>query len=90
VTAAATDARYFDIELPAGATFDEALPPGHAAFVVAHDGVVSIGGHEVTGVGLAHLGDGDAVRLTAVGGPAKALLIAGGRLRSRWPGTVPS
>jgi len=77
VTAAATDARYFDVELPVGATFDEALPPGHAAFVVVHEGMVSIGGHEVSGVGLAQLGDGDAVWFTAVGGPAKALLIAG-------------
>jgi redox-sensitive bicupin YhaK (pirin superfamily) len=77
VTAAATDARYFDVELPAGATFDEALPPGHAAFVVVHEGTVAIGGHEVAGVGLAHLGDGDAVRFTAVGGSAKALLVAG-------------
>jgi redox-sensitive bicupin YhaK (pirin superfamily) len=77
VTAAATDARYFDVELPAGATFDEALPPGHAAFVVVHEGTVAIGGDEVPGVGLAHLGDGDAVGFTAVGGPARALLIAG-------------
>jgi hypothetical protein len=46
-----------------------------------HDGVVAIGGHEVSGVGLAHLGDGDAVRLTAVGGPAKALLISGRPLK---------
>ena len=38
VTAAATDARYFDVELPAGATFTEALPAGHAAFVVVHEG----------------------------------------------------
>ena len=77
VTAAATDARYFDVELPAGATFDEALPPGHAAFVVVHEGTVAIDGDEVAGVGLAHLGDGEAVRFTAVGGPARALLIAG-------------
>ena len=77
VTAAATDARYFDVELPAGATFDEALPPGHAAFVVVHEGTVAIDGDEVAGVGLAHLGDGEAVRCTAVGGPARALLIAG-------------
>jgi hypothetical protein len=77
VTAAATDARYFDVELPDGATFTEALPAGHAAFVVVHEGAVDVGGHEVRGVGLAQLGDGDAVRYRAVGGPAKALLIAG-------------
>jgi len=79
VTAAATDARYLDIELPAGATFDEALPPGHAAFVVVHDGVVAVGGHEVSGVGLAHLGDGDAVRFTAVAGRRRPCSSRGGR-----------
>jgi redox-sensitive bicupin YhaK (pirin superfamily) len=77
VTAAATDARYFDVGLPDAATFTEALPPGHAAFIVVHEGTVAVGGQEVPGVGLAQLGDGDAVRFKAVGGPAKALLIAG-------------
>jgi redox-sensitive bicupin YhaK (pirin superfamily) len=77
VTAAATDARYFDIELPVGATFTERLPVGHAAFVVVHEGAVEIGGQTVAAVGLAQLGAGDAARFTAVGGPAKALLVAG-------------
>jgi redox-sensitive bicupin YhaK (pirin superfamily) len=53
------------------------LPAGHAAFVVVHEGTVDVGGHEVQGVGLAHLGEGEAVRFRAVGGPAKALVIAG-------------
>jgi len=77
VVARATDARYFDVEAPAGAAFDEAVPAGHAAFIVVHEGTVSIDGHELAGVGLAHLGAGDAIRFTAVGGPAKALVIAG-------------
>ena len=71
VTAAATDARYFDVELPAGATFTEALPAGHAAFVVVHEGTLKIGGHDVEGVGLAQLGDGDAVRFSAADGAGK-------------------
>lgn len=81
VAAEATDARYFDVELPEGATFTEVLPAGHAAFVVVHEGTLNIGGHDVPGVGLAQLGDGDAVQFTAVGGPAKALLIAGRPLK---------
>lgn len=81
VTAAATDARYLDVEVPDGATFTEALPAGHAGFVVVHEGTVAFGGTQVTGVGLAQLGDGDAVEFTAVGGPAKALVIAGRPLR---------
>jgi hypothetical protein len=81
VTAAATDARYLDVEVPDGATFTEALPAGHAAFVVVHEGTLALGGTQVTGVGLAQLGDGDAVEFTAVGGPAQALVIAGRPLR---------
>ncbi|MGZ8273049.1 MAG: pirin family protein [Burkholderiaceae bacterium] len=77
VTAAATDARYFDVALPEGATFTECLPSGHAAFVVVHEGTVDIDGHAVEGVGLAHLGDGEAVEFRAIGGTAKALVIAG-------------
>ena len=61
--------------------FTEVLPAGHAAFVVVHEGTLNIGGHDVPGVGLAQLGDGDAVQFTAVGGPAKALLIAGRPLK---------
>src|SRR5512140_2063184 len=45
VTAAATDARYFDVELPEGAAFTESLPSGHAAFVVVHEGTVEVGGY---------------------------------------------
>jgi redox-sensitive bicupin YhaK (pirin superfamily) len=77
VTAAATDARYFDVDVPSGARFTEPLPAGHAAFVVVHDGRVAIGGHEVAGVGLAQLGPGEAVQFDAVGGPARVLVIAG-------------
>lgn len=77
VKADATDARYFDVELPEGASFTEPLPGGHAAFVVVHEGNVDIAGREVQGVSLAQLGAGDAVRFIAVGGPARALLVSG-------------
>jgi hypothetical protein len=77
VTAAATDARYFDVEVPDGGTFTEPLPSGHAAFVVVHEGTVDIGGQAVEGVGLAQLGEGEALQFRAVGGAAKALVIAG-------------
>jgi redox-sensitive bicupin YhaK (pirin superfamily) len=77
VTAAATDARYFDVEVPEGVTFTESLPAEHAAFAVVHEGTIATGGHDVAGVGLVQFGDGDAVQFKAVGGPAKALLIAG-------------
>jgi quercetin 2,3-dioxygenase len=77
VTAESTDARYFDVELPDGSVFTEAIPRGHAAVVVVHEGKLQIGESELPAVGLAQLGEGDAVQFRAVGGPAKALLIAG-------------
>jgi redox-sensitive bicupin YhaK (pirin superfamily) len=77
VRAPSTDARYFDVQLPAGATFTEAVPGGLAAFIVVHEGAVDISGTEVRSVGLAQLGDGDTVQLRAIGGPARALLVAG-------------
>jgi redox-sensitive bicupin YhaK (pirin superfamily) len=81
VTAEATDARYFDVGLAEGATFTEPLPGDHAAFVVVHEGTVDVAGHSLQGVGLAQLGTGDAVRFTAVGGPAGVLLISGRPLK---------
>ena len=42
-----------------------------------HDGSIEAGGQRVDAVGLVQLGDGDAVQFSAVGGPARALLIAG-------------
>lgn len=39
-------------------------------FVVVHEGTVNVGGHEVPGVGLAQLGEGDAV-FTVIGGPGE-------------------
>ena len=77
VTAPATDARYFDVSLADGGRLVEPLPAGHAAFVVVHEGAIEIGGQRVEGVGLAQLGEGETVEFSAVGGSAKALLIAG-------------
>lgn len=81
VTAEATDPRYFDIELPAGAEFVETLPADHAAFIVVHEGRIEIGGKQVEAVGLAELGAGDQVTMRAADVPARALLIAGKPLR---------
>jgi quercetin 2,3-dioxygenase len=77
VAAEATQPIYFDIELPAGAEFNERVPADRSALVVVHAGRVAIGEKTVEAVGLAELGKGDTVSLRAVDGPAHALLIAG-------------
>ena len=82
VTAPSTDARYFDVELPAGASFEEALPTEHAALVVVYEGAVKFDdGKDLEALGLAQLGAGDVVRFTAKDKPARALVIAGKPLK---------
>ena len=78
VTVEPTEARYFDLTLPDGASFEETLPREHAGFVVVHDGAIAFpDGRTVDALGLAELGAGDAVRFAAKGGPARVLLVAG-------------
>jgi len=77
ISAEATQPIYFDIELPQGAEFTEPVAADRAVFVVVHAGQVDVAGQVIEAVGLSQLGAGDTVRLRAVGGPARALLIAG-------------
>jgi redox-sensitive bicupin YhaK (pirin superfamily) len=77
VSAEATQPLYFDVELPEGAEFSERVMADRAAFIVVHEGAVEIEGKRIEAVGLAELGEGDTVRLRAVGGTARALLVAG-------------
>jgi len=79
VTRAATEPLYLDLQLPAGASFEQALPPGHNAFVYVYRGELALGETRVPAQRMAILAnepDADGVRLTAAT-DAKALLIAG-------------
>ena len=72
-----TEPLYLDLELPAGATFAQALPASHNAFVYVYRGALTIGEMEVPAQRMAILvnrGDGVAVRAAQ---PSRALLIAG-------------
>jgi redox-sensitive bicupin YhaK (pirin superfamily) len=73
-----TEPLYLDIELPAGSTFAQALPPGHNAFVYVYRGDVAVEGTEVPAQRMAILDNngGDGVRVTA-GAASRVLLIAG-------------
>ncbi len=84
VTRPTTEPIVLDISLPAGASFDAMLPPGHNAFAHVYAGSVEIGGAQATAVDsgtMAILGndaEADGVRLQATGGgPARVLLVAG-------------
>src|SRR5664279_4290929 len=74
-----TEPVYLDLEIPAGATFAQALPPSHNAFVYVYRGGLAIGDTHVPVQRMAILrtdAGSDGVMLTA---PAatRALLIAG-------------
>jgi redox-sensitive bicupin YhaK (pirin superfamily) len=79
VEAVHTDPRFFDIALPAGQTFDHALPAGHAAFLYVIDGAVTVAGERTVEAGtLAVLSPGERIALAAgKAAPARFILLAG-------------
>ena len=73
-----TAALYIDIHLDAGASFEQALPAAHNAFVYVYRGAVDLGGQTVPQQRMAILANqGDGVRITASAQGARVLLIAG-------------
>jgi len=79
-----TEPLYLDLHLEPGATFEQALPAGHNAFVYVYQGDLAIdGGATRTPVPrermavLANAADRDGVRVQAGADGARALLIAG-------------
>ena len=74
-----TEPLYVDIELPTGATFTQALPASHNAFVYVYRGEARIGETQVPlqrMAILANAADRDGITLTATQ-PSRVLLIAG-------------
>jgi redox-sensitive bicupin YhaK (pirin superfamily) len=74
-----TEPLYLDIELPAGASFEQSLPADHNAFVYVYRGGVKIDGADVPVQRMAILrngNDADGVRITAPAA-SRVLLIAG-------------
>ncbi len=73
-----TAPRLFDIRLDADGVFETELPPEHRGFVYPYEGSVRF--EDGTVVARSHaavLGEGDRLRLSATGGAARALLVAG-------------
>ncbi|ACT48022.1 pirin family protein [Methylotenera mobilis] len=71
---------FWDIHLPAGATFAHAIPAGHTAFIYAYEGRVSIGEdtrqNQLMPQVAGELTDGDFVVINALNQPAAFLLVA--------------
>ncbi|WP_157267471.1 pirin family protein [Azohydromonas aeria] len=75
-----TEPLYLDLQLPPGAAFEQALPPGHNAFAYVYRGALDIAGTAVPLQRMAILRNeagSDGVRLAAGPEGARALLIAG-------------
>jgi len=79
-----TEPLYLDMHLDAGASFEQALPPGHNAFVYVYRGSLSVGDTLVPVQRMAIMApdaQSDGVRVQAGDQPTRALLIAGKPLR---------
>jgi redox-sensitive bicupin YhaK (pirin superfamily) len=76
----AVDALYFDVALPARATFSEPVGEDRNVMVVAYDGMVTVAGRLLEPVMAAFMGPGDAVEVVADDN-ARFLVIAGKPLK---------
>ena len=77
VTNLATEAIFFDIDIPANTDYSEHIPQGHNAFIYLISGSLQLPeNQELTGDQLAVLDDGDTVEIRARE-DCRLLLIAG-------------
>ena len=83
VTEIAADPEYLDVYLPAGVTFSQPVPRGHAAFAYVFEGEGAFGvgeddhGTSAVSPRLLVLGDGDVVTVRAAAKPVWFLLVSG-------------
>jgi redox-sensitive bicupin YhaK (pirin superfamily) len=73
----ATDVRYLDAALEAGACFSLPLPDTHNAFVYVFEGSARLAGEDLAQHTLAVLGQGDAVEIEAGADGARFILVGG-------------
>lgn len=76
-----TDPYYFDVALPADATFESLLPSGHNVFLYLYEGGATVADASIPSRSAAVLGPGESVVLVAGSDGAKFLLLAGKPLR---------
>lgn len=81
----ATDPVYLDLRLDEGATFEQALPDGHAAFAYVYEGAAAFGSEAATTRGdrgeLLVFGPEGSVRVRGLGPGTRLILVAGRPLR---------
>ena len=76
-----TDPLYFDVELPAGATFSHPVKADHNAFVYPYEGAVTVGPRDAARNVATHnagvLSPGDGIEITAGPQGARFIVLAG-------------
>ncbi len=75
-----TEPIYCDVRLPAAASFSQAVPATHNAFLFVVEGSVRVAEREIPARTLALLGDGDSIVVSGAAAASRFLLIAGKRL----------
>lgn len=72
---------YFDLELPAGALFEQPIPASHNAFLYTYEGSVAVAGKTAPAQAALVLGAGERLSLQAGPQGARVILLAGKPLR---------
>ncbi len=74
-----TEPRYWDVQLPAGATFEQELPKGLNAFLYVFEGDLTIGEppRQLKNGAAGVLSDGESLTITAGASGARTLVLAG-------------
>lgn len=81
----ATEPEFYDVVLPAGATFEQPVPGGHSAYLYVYEGALAVGPHGARRAVQAHEGAvlSEGTRVAAAAGEpgARFLLLAARPLR---------
>jgi redox-sensitive bicupin YhaK (pirin superfamily) len=77
VTGVAADPTYLDVSLPAGISFDHAIPRAHTVFAYVFEGEALFGGKSVKSPNLIVFDEGDSVNIQAGKDGARFLLVSG-------------
>lgn len=81
ITGITTDPLYLDVDLPNGSPFTHYLIEDYSAFIYVYEGNLLIGGRALPARSGGVLSTGDQITVTADGGAARFLLLAGKPLR---------
>ncbi len=81
ITGITTDPLYLDVDLPNGSPFTHYLIEDYSAFIYVYEGNLLIGGRALQARSGGVLSTGDQITVTADGGAARFLLLAGKPLR---------